>query len=616
MYQQLVHPRSPLTAPALLALILFAWLGSHAAEAQAGVPVEWTERVLALDQRVYAVEREAQPQGDTGFAIFVGSQRNELRLRRVKLRVGDLPPVEYDYSEAEWDALAAGGLHPAWTGTLAPGEHRLQLELHARGVDATRNDTPIVHRIDQRINVQPGASLELSLAQRRFGGSELELIAWTDTGAQIPASIPVDHPWLRAGQFWIAAQRPYASARMFRRLQLHNPGAPWAAQANSLAATAVHTLAQPGPGISTAELAAVEQLNAALATLASGNAQPLQHYAAQEALSETARVRRDHAHLALGYDALGRGDGEAARGFLALVRSPGPSGNQGLLGFGWSFVQAGPGADAAPTAAPPDTRVELATAAGQPAFVKAAHAPRQRFSEERREALRRALVPWTELVGRDPLDAAAQEGALALAWALDELGTGTQAHVYYERAASMLEIARAQAQQAMGHVRSGALADAVGAGTRDPANGWRPWLSDLLHADGTRYLLHLLQEPRFVEALDDYRSPRLLHDELLDCQRRLQAVGANAFGANAAAANPARTVALDADLRDAINRSAALEGAARMQLQNTALTLLQAWNLRTERYLAEARLALARHFDFGLEPEIDVRREPTAERAS
>lgn len=568
--------------------------------AQAAAPVEWTEQVLALDQRVHALER--QTQADAEFAVFVGSQRNQLRLRRIKLRVGDRAAVEYDYSEVEWEALAAGGVHPAWIGTLPPGEHRLQVELHARGVNATRNDRPIMHRLDQAITVQPGTSLELSLAQRRFGGSELETIAWTDAGALTPTALPTDHPWLRAGQFWIGAQRPYAAARLFKRLQLHHAAAPWSAQANALAAASVHAMAQPAPS-NAAELAAVEQLNAALATLASGNPQPLQLFAAQEAGSETAWGRRDHANLALGYHALHHGDGETAREFLALVRSPGPYGNQGLLGFGWSFVQAD--ADAAAVQADPvATAITLSTSARQPAFVRSAHAPRLRLTEARREALRRALVPWTELVGRDPLDPAAQEGALALAWALDELGTGTQAHVYFERAANLLQRARSQLQQAMAHVRSGALADAVATGVNDPANGWRPWLSDLLYADDTAYLMHLLVEPGFVRALDDYRSPRLLHDELLACQRRLQAVGI---------ADP-RSAALDADLRYALNRSAALEGAAHAQMNQRALALLQSWTMRTERYLGEARLALARDFDYGLEPEVELKRDTASEK--
>lgn len=603
---QLIRPffrrLQPAFRPVAIALSVAVGANALCVPAGAALPPEWVEQVLALDQRVYALERDALPSQHIDFTVFVGNQRDELRLRRIKLRIGDQAPVAYDYSQTEWEALAAGGVHAVWSGWLAPGEHRLQVELYARELDPTRNDKQIIHRIDQAVAVGPATALELSLAQRRFGSSELQQVPWSDTGVLTSNTENNAHPWLRAGQFWVNAQKPYLAARQFRRLQLRHAGAPWSSEANALAATAVRALSS-APVPAAAEQAAVEQLNAALATLASGNAQPLQLLAAAEAQGETAWMRRDHANLALGYHVLADGDGEGARAYLAQVRSPGPYGNLGLLGFGWSFVQV-----PAETAAEDGVAdASLLPTRPQPSFVTAAHAPRLRHTEARREALHRALVPWTELVGRDAIDPAAQEGALALAWALEELDTGAQAQDYYRRAATLLERARTQLQQATTQARSGELAQMVAVGMGDSTGGWRHWLSDLLYDDDTRYLMYLLLEPEFVEAMDRYRGPRALQEALLDSRRRLQGLGTD---------DP-RSAALDAELRAALDRHAAIEAAARTQMQNVALTLLQAWSLRTERYLAEARFALARQFDYGLEPEVELKREAAAaEKAS
>jgi hypothetical protein len=585
----------------LMLFALLTGLGASAGAA-AAVPVAMVEQVLSLDQQLHALERAADPAGTTEFTIFVGSQRNELRLRRITVRVDQLAPVAYEYAAAEWEALAAGGLHPAWNGALTPGAHRLQVELYARVLEPTRNDAQIVHRVDETIEIAAGDSLELSLAQRRFGRSEVLLHRWTDAGPSTPSEVAIEHPWLRAGQFWRQAQRPYHAARLLRRAQSRAAGAGWAAEASAMAAASVRELADPMQWAARDQYA-VEAFDAALLALGQGNPAPLQVLAEIEADSETAWMRRDHANLLLGYHVLRQGDGEGARQWLSRIRSPGPYGNLGLLGFGWSFLQTG-----APPAATPAT--DPALPADQPTFVTAAHAPGLRRDEDRREALQRALVPWTELIGRDPLDPAAQEGALALAWALHELDTGTQAYTYYERAAGQLERAQNLLDQAARQVRSGALADFIAAGQNDTASGWRPWLADLPYEDDKAFLGHLLREPEFIRALDRYRGPRLLHDRLLDCQRRLQALaGGTPHGTGASST-------LSAGIAHGLQAVGISEQAARNDLDRVALNLLQAWRLRTQRYLGEARLALARHFDHGLEPEVEIRREPAPETAS
>src|SRR5205823_547125 len=85
---------------------------------------------------------------------------------------------------------------------------------------------------------------------------------------------------------------------------------------------------------------------------------------------------------------------------LRQVRSPGPFASRALLDLGWSAVRPATGGA---------------------------------------DAVRRALVPWLELVGRDPFDPAVQEGLVALPYALYHLGAQAQSAEYSERAVRALE---------------------------------------------------------------------------------------------------------------------------------------------------------------------------------
>lgn len=528
-------------------------------------------QVLALDRELHALERAAAPKA--ALQIFVGSQADALRLRSVKLRVDDLEPTVYEYAEPEWEALAAGGLHPALSLDLPPGAHRLRVELYGRGLDAGPSDPRAVEHLDQRIELAPGTTaVELAMTQQRFGRS----------GLLLRESREASRALSRGAQFWLAADRPWLAARLLSR-------AAGDVDSEMLAASMARLSGQRAPS---AQASAVDRFEAALAAAGRGDPQALGLIAAADAETEAAWSMRDHAHLLLGYAHLRQGDGERALEALAQVRSPGPQGNAALLGFGWAFL------------VQPATQGALAPSPAlseRPAFARlidarVIQAPRDKDAQqERREALERALVPWAELIGRDPLDLHAQEGALAVAWALDQLGTGAQAHVYYERAAHQLETARAQLDLAMRHVGSGAAAQALARSQRDASSGWRAWLADLPYADDTAYLKYLLADPATVVAVDDYLAARLLHDEIEDLATRLAALPAQDAQA-----------ALATRLQAARSRAQALEQPARAAFERRALEQLQARKQHTERYLVEARFAMARHFDSAPPPETEI----------
>jgi hypothetical protein len=107
------------------------------------------------------------------------------------------------------------------------------------------------------------------------------------------------------------------------------------------------------------------------------------------AYTEEQRSLRDQANLALGFGALQRDEPELARQWLERIRLQGPSSSKALLGFGWAHL--------------------------------ALKDPRQ------------ALVAWTELLDRDPGDAAVLEARLAVPHALAELGASAQALARYQQ---------------------------------------------------------------------------------------------------------------------------------------------------------------------------------------
>lgn len=567
---------------ALLAISLAPAGAAHAAD------LGLASTALALDQQLLALEAQTRGTNVAQLHLFIGSGRSQLRLRKLTLRIDDLAAHSYEYSAPEWEALAAGGLHPALSLALEPGEHRLRLELVARLVDAGPTDARVLEHLDQRITLAPGHSLiEFSLEQPRFGKAGLAQRDWP--AAATPG---LTQPWLRAADFWLWADRAYLAARTARRAQSQGLEIALQGEAESRVAAALRALDGPGAAIHAGK-APVEAFNAAVAALSAGDAQGatlLESFGEADAESDAAWALRDRANLLLGYQHLRAGAGEAALKSFGRVRSPGPYGNAALLGFGWAFL-------VHPVAATARTTTPVAASPGErPDFVMSLDHAQANTSKERRAALQRALVPWTELIGRDALDPAAQEGSLALAWALDELGSGTQAHQYYRRAADALELAHGLLDQAMQHVRGGGLVLAVGAGQDDAQSGWRPWLADLPYTDQTEYLKYLLTDSAFVENLDRYRTARQLRME----------IQASAQRAAASPADDGRVAALSGALAQALSQATSGEQSARSEMEATALAYLRAQQQRGDRYLAEAHFALARHYDSEPEPEMEI----------
>lgn len=232
---------------------------------------------------------------------------------------------------------------------------------------------------------------------------------------------------------------------------------------------------------------------------------------------------RDKANLVLGYHFLRQQQAGTAISVFQRIRSEGPFSNRALLGLGWSYLA--PQGNKQKKFAVGDEGVSRAfqslSTIGvllRPGFLdddiyKRAGLSAFRLSKasaDEEEALKRALVPWLELVGRDPIDPAVQEGLLAIPYTLDRLGAHIQSQQFYEQAIAALEAARKRIDESSYYVKSGRMIATMVRRTFNAESGWAWELKDLPDAEETYYLQNLIAGNRFQEQLKNYRDSLLL----------------------------------------------------------------------------------------------------------
>jgi tetratricopeptide (TPR) repeat protein len=189
------------------------------------------------------------------------------------------------------------------------------------------------------------------------------------------------------------------------------------------------------------------------------------------------RTLRDRANVALGFAALQDERPADARLALERVRLEGLHSNKALLGFGWAAA--------------------------------AMKNPKQ------------ALVPWTELAGRDPSDAAVLEARIAVPYALAELGAYGQALARYNEALDAFGQERVRLDESIGAIRAGKLLD--GLAERNPGEemGWFWTLRELPEMPHASHLTAVLAGHAFQEAFKNYRDLLFLEKNLAEWQDRL-----------------------------------------------------------------------------------------------
>lgn len=197
--------------------------------------------------------------------------------------------------------------------------------------------------------------------------------------------------------------------------------------------------------------------------------------------TEEVRSLRDKANVAQGFAALQAGEAQRSRAVLERVRLNGLQSNKALLGFGWA-----------------------AAALKEP---------------------RLALVPWTELAGRDASDAAVLEARIAVPYAYAELGAYGQALQGYHDAIAAFEQEDRALDESIAAIRAGKLLD--GLIERNPGDemGWFWSIRELPEMPHASHLTQVLAGHAFQEAFKNWRDLRFLAKNLQDWQDNLGAFG-------------------------------------------------------------------------------------------
>jgi hypothetical protein len=197
--------------------------------------------------------------------------------------------------------------------------------------------------------------------------------------------------------------------------------------------------------------------------------------------NEEQRSLRDKANVALGFAALQDKRPEVARTVLERVRLQSLQSNKALLGFGWASA----------TLKEP----------------------------------KKALVPWTELLGRDASDSAVLEARIAVPYAYAELGAYGQALARYNDAIAMFERESTELDQSIAAIRAGKLLS--GLMERNPGEemGWFWNIRELPEMPHGGHLAQVLAQHEFQEAFKNFRDLQFLAKNLQDWQDNLGVYG-------------------------------------------------------------------------------------------
>jgi tetratricopeptide (TPR) repeat protein len=171
---------------------------------------------------------------------------------------------------------------------------------------------------------------------------------------------------------------------------------------------------------------------------------------------------KDRANLALGFAYLQANNPESARIALQRVRLNGPYSNKALLGAGWADSATG--------------------------------------------NFQGALNVWTELRGRNLLDAAVQESYLAVPYAFSKLNANAQSAQYYEAAVESFDAETVRLDEAITRIRGGSLVEQAISSEKDSRYGWFWQLKAVPDAPESRYLYTVLAGHDFQEGLKSYRD--------------------------------------------------------------------------------------------------------------
>ena len=287
---------------------------------------------------------------------------------------------------------------------------------------------------------------------------------------------------------------------------------------------------------------------------------------------------RDQANLVLGFSHLRHMRPALAHEAFARVRATGPYSSKGRLGLGWAQISPGGAASSDRSNPLPvgDELGEILRPRGDDATAQARRKTPFRTAHgvargQRADDLQRALRVWSDLIGADPLDPAVQESMVAIAYALVHLGAFEDARARLDASVTQLEqidtllagIDDQQLQTLAAHLTGLPASAQVWTQLQSGSRWWRR-----REIPQDFFLEPLLQD---AHASAQLRYCRQLHQAWLWLSSAEQAdLNADALHANQQ---------------------------CQQLWSETVKARISEWQRSTERYLGEARLALARLHD-------------------
>jgi tetratricopeptide (TPR) repeat protein len=624
---------------------------------QAAAEIDGLNGVIAdaldLDQQARAIEDSAAANNAVEF--YLGNRDDSMLLRYVRVQIDDRSAVQYEYSEAEANATARGAMQRLFTAALTPGTHRVRIEYTARSQQRFPEE-PLLHSwLDQKIEL---STSEHWLAAEMFkpgmmsNKPVMKLALLSKAGTAVAAPMPIEDgtrsvaaatpgiafnssqsaadvrrgafepgsdedPRVRYSRFLLAEDRSFDAAAELLHVQASAGNVALPASFAALLAPILADLGQSARlqiAAAPADAALIAgsgatvndftRYQAAAQRVAEGHADlataDLDQLGQIKPLDDFGWALRDQANLSLGYAQLHSGQAAAAINTFGRVRAQGPFSARALLGQGWAFLDSAGEAATANAAAGKSSGLSDS----RPAFIgDIDHRQGRKIhyslpSPAQLESLRRALVPWTELIGRNPMDPAVQEGLVAIGYALDHTGAFDEAQRFYNRSVKLQETTLIRLASAQAQVNDGRMLGAVqrGAGSSDSGWHWQlpavvddsHWwltLNDVPAVPDNFYFDELIAEPNFTAALRQYRQ---VQDLILACDTHLQAL--SGLGGDSAELQQ-RLQALKSQLLGA-------SATAGEQLKTVALADLQQQQKQAQAYLVEARFALARSNDW------------------
>lgn len=569
----IVAPGSPFAVALHTVLIAAGLLIGLAGPALAGGFETLRAQALELD---LAASRIGEPAAADSLYVYVGARAQDVWLREIWLQIDNGPMQHYQYSQREAEALRGSGLHRLLATRLTPGPHRIRAQAAAAVIDAQVNDLRRRAAVDQTVT-QGEAPLELELSWAPGGvvqGSTLKLIDWPRS-ADNPVAIEAQ-PRYRAVAFLDATGRSYQAQRLLRALQAEAPDI-----------TAQELVSPVG------SLPGTPSLYAAYNALLGGHADhaAVDRLGAGAPCGDQPTLLCDQLNTELGYALLAEGEGVRAAEAFRRVRAPGPQASAALLGLGWALLAPATAAEAGKGGDKGEDRADvMPVVAGS----RGRHEPRAMKDKERGDALRAALVPWVELVGRDPSDPAVQEAQIAIAWAMSTLGAEVQAQDYYNRAIAQFEALVKRCDKASAELARQSLSSGILGQAPDEAWHWaladrlpdpRWWVLPVAQDMESFYLIPLLQQAGFDARLRQLRDGHEVQAALTGQRQRLLAIG------DAPAAELATRI-------DALLPAVAAEiGALASALDSQALVQIASTREQAQRALVEARYGLVHLYD-------------------